>query len=192
MLIHVTPRIYSGKNNRYVDVSLVELEIPEFGLSLRGGEHVVGRKPYPNKFYTVACRKKGRAAVEGLLFEITGRVKDFTVTARWALEAEMVVQHVVKYHVLDEDFDTVTDGMVLWQSRWPASARHCTPASYQPRMDVFSDNGRKGDFHDTVNASGIVLMRNETFNIPTIEKGRLERTNPYSERLPTFDSAIKL
>ncbi|WP_394352842.1 DUF6012 family protein [Metapseudomonas otitidis] len=59
-------------------------------------------------------------------------------------------------------------------------------------MDVFSDNGREGDFHDTVNANGIVLRRDETFSIPTIEKGRLERSNPFSDRLPTFDSAIRL
>ncbi|MDS9914910.1 DUF6012 family protein [Pseudomonas aeruginosa] len=192
MLIHVTPKIYAGRNNRSVDVSLVDLKIPEFGLSLRGGEHLVGRKPYPNKFYTVACRKQGREAVEGLFFEVGGRVKDFTVITRWALQAEMVVQHVVKYHVLDEDFDTVTDSMVLWHGRWPESAKDCTPASHQPRMDVFSDNGRKGDFRDTVNSSGIVLERHETFRIPTIEKERLERQNSLSNRLPHFDSAIRV
>jgi hypothetical protein len=192
MLIHVTPKIYSGSNSRSVDVSLVDLKIPEFGLSLRGGEHIVGRKPYPNKLYTVACRKQGREAVKGLLIEIGGRVKNFTVVTRWELQAEIVIQHIVKYHVLDEDFETVTDSMLLWHDRWPKSAKNYTPASHQPRMDVFSGNGRKGDFHDTVNSSGIVLERHETFHIPTIEKVRLERQDFLSNRLPFFESAIKL
>jgi Family of unknown function (DUF6012) len=203
MLIHVTPKILAGNDHHCVDVSLVDLSIPEFGLKLRGGVDVVGRRPYPNKYYTVACRKVGREAVVGLLFDVDRQVKNFTITTRWAVEADLVLKHVVKYEILDEDFEATTDSMLIWagfmgdgtrfQSRWPESAKEFVPASHQPRMDVFAGCGKKGDFKDTQNPHGIILERYETIQIPTVERERLvRRASSINNRLPRFEHAISL
>ncbi|MEW5511890.1 DUF6012 family protein [Pseudomonas asiatica] len=203
MLIHVTPKILTGKDHHRVDVSLVDVSIPDFGLTLRGGVDIVGRKPYPNKYYTVACRKVGREAVVGLLLDVDRQVRDFTITTRWALVADVVVKHVVKYEILDEEYDAATDCMLIWsgfmgdgtqfQNRWPESAKEFVPASHQPRMDVLAGCGKKGDFKDTQTPYGIILERHESIQIPTVERERLvRRASSINNRLPHFEHAIRL
>ncbi|WP_255653935.1 DUF6012 family protein [Arsenophonus apicola] len=67
MLLHLSPRYYL----RYSDVQLdlIDVSVPELNLTLKGGVDIVARTPYPNKCYQIACRKKGRKAINGIFIE---------------------------------------------------------------------------------------------------------------------------
>lgn len=92
----------------------MDLTVAELALNLIGGGDLTTRRPYPNKHYRVGCRKIGQKAVSGLLIKAEGHVPHYTVTTRWAVGAERIVSHVVRYRVLDDDFDCVTDEMTTW------------------------------------------------------------------------------
>jgi hypothetical protein len=55
MLLHLSPRLLWP----YKDASIVDLEINPLGLRLVGGVDLITRRPFPNKHYKVACRKRG-------------------------------------------------------------------------------------------------------------------------------------
>lgn len=90
---------------------------------------MIARRPHPNKNYLVAQRNKGRKAIIGILLETERSLDSFTVTTRWAVNAEQVITHEVEYLVLDHTNDLVSEYMVLWNafvqngqsyaSRWP-------------------------------------------------------------------------
>lgn len=199
MLIHVSPRFlqcqYSGP-----DVALVDVVIPELGLTLTGGKELTARRPYLNKKYLVACKREGQRAVEGILVETQERLDVFTVVTRWSIDAEILVKHSVQHHVLDSDFDVVTDRMILWyaignhgrtfSNRWPEVHQGRIPAHTQPRMDLTSTT-RTGMVKDKLR-KGLIEERNEIFHVPTVELGRLSIGGSLTDRLPTFASAFKI
>jgi hypothetical protein len=179
MLIHVTPRLFLPHG---INAQLIDLSIDEFGLVLKGGIDLVTRHPYPNKQYFVGSRKVGRKAISGLLVETEQPVHSYTTVARWGLlGTEDVVTHRVNYIVRDDEFDAVTDNMLLWyamgewSSRWPKWATGLVPASAQPRMDAIAKFGvrNQGNFNDVITPQGLIVERNETFWVPTLERGRV-------------------
>lgn len=109
MLFHIRPRIFTRRN-----VALVDLVIERFGVSLRGGVDLAVGRPYPNKIYSVAYRKRGRRALDGIIFDAPQGTMEFSTMVRWAVEAETIVTHRVDYKVLDEEFDLASDNMGLW------------------------------------------------------------------------------
>lgn len=202
MLLHITPRLLKPPGIP-ADCTLIDLALPELGLTLAGGRDVVARQPYPNRDYLVACRNVGRKAIAGLFIETPDRVETFAVIARWAIEGQMVGTHYVRYVLVDQDHDAATDNMVLWgrlsgnlgewHDRWPQHTRHWTPAEAQPRMGVLRAdlNGRQGDVRDQVSPAGVIKERLETFLMPTIERGRLMVRTPLTERFPTLEHAFR-
>lgn len=202
MLIHLCPCITTESSRFGMQVSLIDIQSPELGLHLHGGRDVEARRPYPNKHYQVVCRKKGRLAIEGLLIECPEHVEKFTVVVRWFLNGRTRLIHRITYNVLDQDFDAVSDNMVLWmrcsfngreyKNRWPSGAAHWTPASAQPRMTILCDDGRVGNFQDTVDQHGIVVQRTEVCYLRTIESERLSVANPFAlAPLPHRSDAFK-
>jgi hypothetical protein len=111
MLLHIRPRLYSP----FKHVALMKLGIEPFGVEFRADELRTGR-PYPNRWYAVGCLRRGRKAVDGILIETPKVVDEFRCTARWAVDAELVVTHRVDYKVIDHDFDAASDSMVLWHA----------------------------------------------------------------------------
>ena len=65
MLLHIRPRLIST----FKHVALIDLEIEPIGLRLTGGVDLATRRPYRNKRYAVACRKRGQEAVNGILIK---------------------------------------------------------------------------------------------------------------------------
>lgn len=108
---------------------LIDVSSDELGVMLKGGEHLTARRPYPNKNYLVACRKVGQKAMQGILIKTPTPVREFNVVTRWAIAASYIATHRVLYIVLDDDFDAISENMVLWyamngghgawKSRWP-------------------------------------------------------------------------
>ena len=198
MLIHVTPRIYLGQTNGVspgpMKCELIDVTIPELELVLEEGKDVVARRPYPNKNYLTACRKVGQKAIVGILVDTMLAVQSFSVLTRWAINAERTLTRRVNYLVIDEDYDTVSDDMLLWDSRWPEEALGFVPSRAQPRMDVWtaeaSLHARQGEVKDTYR-DGMIALREETFRIPTIERERLLGQDfIVRDRLPSIDMAF--
>lgn len=200
MLIHTTPRFFTCEHSGR-DVELVDLRIEELGVHLQGGKELTTRRPYPNKRYVVACRKSGHKAIDGLLFETDRRIQRYTVTTRWALRAEFIATHRVHYVVLDQDFDAVTDKMVLWYrmseglggwpSRWPEVHANAVPCDAQPRMQFSRAPLRTGSVVDRMTGPRN-FERTETFPLPTIERERLLSTRSTTERIPTIEAAFRV
>ncbi|MBZ9574487.1 hypothetical protein KGR00_07185 [Halomonas coralii] len=174
---------------------------------MKGGKDLASRRPYPNKRYVVACRKVGRKAITGFLIQAPDDVRWFSATARWAIGATIVVRHVVRYEIIDSDYDAVSDDMLLWgptpkalgnwpsrwpdfTAQWPAYTAQWTPANAQPCMEVTPTGRREGDVRDTVEG-GLILYREERLGLPTIESGRLlEKELSVRHRLPEIKSAF--
>jgi hypothetical protein len=198
MLIHLIPNILADRS--HVPCSLVDVTSPELGLNLIGGKELTARRPYPNKHYLVACRKVGQKAVNGFLVETQGPVREFTVVTRWAVAASHIATHSVRYILADEEFDTVTEEMMLWsathpsqgeyKSRYPVGVTYGSPLESQPRMEVFKRIERVGEFTDQLDMHGAVIERSEVFRLPTIERDRLS-TSVFGDRMPAIENAFR-
>lgn len=199
MLIHITPKMISP--NPICNPHLIDIEIQELGLKLIGGKDIATRRPYPNKQYYVACCKKGKKAVSGILVESPIFLKEYTVTSRWDWTGKdtLVVTHIVKYIVLDRNFDMVSDDMLLWygssesnwESRWPEWADGLAPVDVMPCMEVNPSRERQGEYEDEYNSvSGGIIKRTEMFRLPTIERERILNESLYP--LPGFDIIFKI
>lgn len=202
MLLHIIPRLYVAEPDA-PQCDLIDFHCPDLGLKLRSGIELVARRPYPNKRYQVACRKVGQKAMQGILIETAGRVREFTTLTRWAVGGDRVVNHQVQYFVIDDDFDAVTDSMVLWSGmspslggwsrRWPSVAENWTPAAAQPRMELVSRE-RSGHYADRLDAAGRVVERSEVYQVPTVERERVlfrSKSDIY-DRIPTADMAFRV
>ncbi|MFG0773063.1 DUF6012 family protein [Vibrio plantisponsor] len=198
MLLHLIPKIL----NRYLDVQveLIDVQIPELNVTLTGGEHLVVRKPFPNKSYYVACRKVGRKAMRGLLIETDKQLKQFTVITRWNAKSELwkpetekVLTHKVNYTVADSDFDVISDDHTFYyaqsnfESRWLTDFSIAPPVYTEPRMDfLYCEYHKRGehvavdDRYDEV----VMVNRIEDLTVPTIEKERFSMREKLDSRLP--------
>lgn len=181
MLLHIIPRLYASKENE-PKCALIDLYCPELNLRLRDGIELVARRPYPNKNYLVACRKMGHKAMEGLLIETQERIRTLSTVTRWVVGEERIVHHRVQYSVLDDELDAITDSMVLWSAmapelggfpdRRPVASKDWTPAQAQPRMELVSRE-RDGCYSDTLDSTGRIMERTETWHVPTVERERV-------------------
>ncbi|EDW6099916.1 hypothetical protein ABM88_002541, partial [Salmonella enterica subsp. enterica serovar Minnesota] len=183
MLIHLTPRYYARYNDVHVDI--IDVEIPELKLILKANVDIIMRAPFPNKNYKVVCRKKGRKAINGILIEIDGELKNFTVISRWAVNGE-ISRHETYYHVTDNEFDAVTEEDFLWSGFFNTPYRtRCkeievggTLVKRQSAMVTLIDdlNSNDGDNYWTYNkvdGEGFVRFRSEYIMLPTVERERI-------------------
>jgi hypothetical protein len=189
MLLHIRPRLYCPFRN----VALIDLEIEPLGIHLRGGVDLRVGRPYPNKWYSVACRKLGRKAMDGILIETPGPVNEFSCRARWAIQAELMVTHSVEYRVIDHDFDAASDSMILWSAccaelggwsnRRPERRERDVPLVSEPVMEVVAGRVDVRRAAKDVIRGGWIVERNESFAMPTIERERILQTK-LRERIP--------
>lgn len=201
MLIHVTPRMHIS---HFVDsCELVSLDIAELGVSLTSTD-LVARQPFPNKRIWAACKRVGRKAICGVLFETEEHVHDFTSKARWMVDGELLVTHTTKYKIIDDKYDCVTDNMLLWyghssdnrewENRWADWAKDLSPAQAQPRMEIVGVGPHalpnETNRVDRVSVNGVLMERTEEFAMLTVQRDRL--LNSYDVvRVPTLDSAFQ-
>jgi hypothetical protein len=199
MLLHIRPRLFSP----LAHVALVELEIAPLGVRLVDGVDLATRRPVPNKRYAVACRKQGRKAIDGILIETEKAVDQLDITARWAIAAELVVTHRVRYTLLDHDFDAASDHMFLWHATLPPPSGKGWPNRLpfdwedrpdEPVMEVTPEIITKAatQREDIIDGkTGFIIVRRETFAMPTIEKERLLQTLEEEPRMPRLSSAFR-
>lgn len=200
MLVHLTPQIRACSTNEIC--SLIDVTSEELGFVLEGGKDLTARRPYPNKDYLVACRKVGQRAMNGILIELQEPIREFTVVTRWAVAASHIATHRVRYIVLDDDYDTISENMVLWygtsessggfESRWPKDVEYSTPARTQPRMEVFPRLDRCGEISDKTDEQGAIIERSEVFRLPTVQRERvMDLKYSFDDRIPGIESAFR-
>ncbi|KGG87418.1 hypothetical protein P245_20360 [Comamonas thiooxydans] len=204
MLIHITPRFYAQPGHQFqiAECRLLSLQIHELGVDLKSSD-LVTRKPFPNKSHWVGSRNIGRKALEGILFETPGHIPAFTTKARWAVNEEHIVVHEIEYRVLDQEFDTISDNTMLWSagkmqslqypSRWPANMSwESSPG--QPYMEIFPDpsgpRSQRQHVRDTVSADRLITLRQESLDMPTLERTRISSTD-WTARMPPMNSVIR-
>jgi hypothetical protein len=230
MFIHFTPRIFELPTKRlenerqnemlwitFWPATLISVEIPEFDLVLVGGKDVVKRKPYPNKGHSVVCRKIGRKAILGILLDVPYRVREFTTKTHWEIlmlkpeflknnEEDVFLKynifHFVKYIILDQKFDLVTDNTRLWsektkqfctfESRRPKYSKKLTPLEVYPYYDILLNENKINDenfyYHKLIHGKKDILK------VPSVEADRLIKyASVYGEdRMPTIEMALKI
>jgi hypothetical protein len=192
MLLHITPRLFSV----YKVVDLLDLEIEPLGIRLVGGKDLATRRPFRNKLYSVACRKQGQKAINGILIETASPIDEFRYVARWAVEASLVVTHKVDYRIVDRDFDAASDYMILWhgcREELGGWSNRSAGAQRQPAMEVKLLSGKwienRRDIYDC--QTGLIMERNESLAMPTIERERI-LSCMVGDRLPSIGAAFRL
>lgn len=177
MLIHLTPRLFTSAQGGH-DWVLDRLEVPEFGLTLKGGVDVVSRRPFPNKRYLVGS-PPGRRHYVGVLFSVDRRLDAVSYVATWRRTDGRVAVHAVRLRVVDQDFDAVTDcvlawrGLPGWAAREVPQYRHLSVTEATPCLDL--EGARAGLARvclDTLEA-GVIARREEDLDVPTVEADRL-------------------
>lgn len=205
MLLHVIPQIYNEFSQ--FKISLVDVQIPELDLQLKGGIDLVTGKPYPNKNYLVVRLNQGRKATNGFLVKVKEPLASFSVKTRWAVNSEMVIEHVAIHPILDSDFELVTQDPAYWSgyhghddnagafyfsNRRPGIEPYQhPPIVLSPYMSYVNNHKTKSvvsHVSDTVSFNA-VTRRVETLPIPTIEPERLALCFN-KERAPRIDDAI--
>jgi hypothetical protein len=183
-------------------VSLIDLRIEALGIHLLGCADLKTGHPYPNKHYAVACRKKGRKALNGILIETAGHVSDFVYVARWGIEAGLCVTHRVEYKVLDREFDAASDKKLLWHAcskdlggwsdRFPPGIKNdAPPIATEPMMEVVAETVDPRRMSEDEVAGGFIVARREVFGMPTIERERITRSKLH-ERIPGIEMAFRV
>lgn len=207
MLIHLTPTFI----NLFCDIDVIleklliivngnEYEIPIKDLSLK--------KPYPNKIYYVACRKKrGNKAFNGLYAYIdVDNLKEFTVYEKWKTLTDDDVErehiHYITFNLLnllDNNFDAISQNFLLWQQyRHSQIHKDWIPVNCTPCMEYHTNILRNGvrynkDIKD-IYFNGIIKQRNEQYYVPTMpHKELLKRGNfLYSNKMPDINDSFNL
>lgn len=195
MIIHLTPRYY----NKYQDVlvDLIDVSIPELSLTLKAGTDLRVCTPFANKCYKVACRKKGRKAIDGILIKTDKPLHNFTVITRWVVNAE-ISTHQVHYHVADSDFNAVTTAQTMWNGwqsitpfknrteseSWQTLRDKSEPSMLTLPHDLGEDVDDTDWIYNETDRDGIIRNRAEQIEIPTVEPERLSLPISIAQRFP--------
>ncbi|MCT8873780.1 DUF6012 family protein [Shewanella xiamenensis] len=190
MLIHIIPKIL---NHTDYQVRLLDLNIPDFSISLKAGIDVSLKKPYPNSKYQVVCIGNDKRPTKGFYLEHVNHINEFSVITRWAIDPlNEVLSHIVNYKLADDDYGAMSDDHTLlypsfeFESRWLDVDN---PVNTQPRMDVLVNNeahrrGAKIGLYDEY-CGGVLVKRVEHITIRTIQVERLIAKSEYDEFFPS-------
>lgn len=196
MLIHLMPTFYNPYSN--VTVSLKSLVIIagddnfEYQIPI---EELTLKKPFPNKAYFVACRKRKNKAFLGLYAHIDKYdLKEFTVYEEWETilddKSEYTHFHYIKFNLLDNNFGTVSQDILCWDKYKTEIHKDWIPLNCTPKMEFDTDILRRGvrwdnDIKDGYYFNGIIKQRVEQYNVPTIPHEHLFTLN--SDRMPDIN-----
>jgi hypothetical protein len=191
MLYHIRPRFFGAFR---AGVRLLEVEFRELGVALSERHLAVGR-PYPNKAYRVGYRRGGKRHIDGILIEADRR-DAFHYRAAWSIDG-CRIEHRVTYEIADREFDFVSDDMTMWlgtMDGWRhrgtpwSPERNDAPVNVEPVMELFEPHW-KNAIDSKSGGDGFVLLREQVFSMPTIERERLTRP-PMNDRLPRLEDVF--
>jgi hypothetical protein len=196
MLYHIRPRLCSEFNL----VRLLSVTVQPLGLELVGDLDVVARRPYLNRMYAVACARSEVAPTDGILIESADRVDELTYVARWTV-AGRIMTHKVIMMIVDQDYDAVTDSMMLWlrsgrrwKNRWPKDVPFSQPLYWEPVMDIVPGGQLRVGMEDWIDNSGFIVQREQVLQVPTVEEARVLRPERWigsNPRMPDIACAFR-
>ncbi|HED3258047.1 TPA: hypothetical protein R4082_004789 [Escherichia coli] len=138
MYLHIVPKLFHRMANK---CTLKSISIPELDLIIDGESLSVGR-PWPNKCLWVGMRKS-RKAVNGLLLHTDKKLRWFTTRYTWDIEDMGLIHHQVNTYIEDNEFDMVSQEILLngsfdkWSDRVHSAYEGKPPAIIQPKMESF-------------------------------------------------------
>jgi hypothetical protein len=165
--------------------SIIDMSIPEVGITLVGGRDVMTRTPYPNKHYVLPCAK-GRKAEQGMLIDVGDAPDEMTLVTRWAIDAERVAVHEVAIRHAGPRRDVIATSASLWRAwghddwtwdddAWPAWADRNNGAMFMdPRMNELDRGQETMRPRDDVVADGRVIRRRESLDVTSIGRDRYD------------------
>ncbi len=182
MLLHTVPillsqvRLGTGRG-------LLDVRVPEIGLTLVGGRDVTTRTPYPNKSWLLVGAK-GNPPTDGLLIDV-GAARRMTVITRWGIDGERVITHEVHIEAVGEPRDVIAANSALW-SMYGDDGWTWSPVS-RPWMKPVGTIGldalmreEAGSGPDCVREveeemrGGRLSVRRERLEVPSVERERYE------------------
>lgn len=207
MLIHFSPRLFSKIET---NIELFSFSSKELGLSLLAGKDLIADRPFPNRCYMVVRHVNSAKAVNGFLVETDRPIQRFTTHTRWlnplpgqSIETARVINHIVEYEVLDQEYDAISEAMILWygipgtdfKDRWPKDTpANWNPLNAQPCMEL-TPMSRKSDVEVSVAGHGDIatIEQRESVRMHTIERSRILDGWPGKEvrdQMPAIETAV--
>lgn len=178
MLIHLTPTFINPYQNIQVTLKNLiiiagednfEYKIPVKDLALK--------KPYPNKSYYVACKRKGNKSFVGLLAHIEEeRPNTFTVYEEWETITDNDLKHqhfhYITFNLIDNEHTIVSQHFPLWRQYSTDIHKDWIPVSCTPKMefdtDILKNGARSNEIEDGYYFNGILKQRTEQYSVPTM------------------------
>ncbi|EEW7548693.1 hypothetical protein D6Z12_25240 [Escherichia coli] len=176
--------------------TLKSISIPELDLIIDGESLSVGR-PWPNKCLWVGMRKS-RKAVNGLLLHTDKKLRWFTTRYTWDIEDMGLIHHQVNTYIEDNEFDMVSQEILLngsfdkWSDRVHSAYEGKPPAIIQPKMESFLKRPGE-DSHDMWEEfewGNFLISREESILLHTIQSERLTTDFSLFKRQPSIESAL--
>lgn len=195
LVAHFSPRLYS----RYeVVAELFSFSSQELGLNLMGGKDLLAARPFRNQGYLVPHPANSEKPTNGFLVKLNRRVKTFSTTTTWMVrqpgepaDDARIVSHILDYEILDEEFDAISDAMILWYARSGTQYKDrfpknmptgWSPSNAQPCLEL-TPMSRKSEVNMNVAGHGerATIEQREAVRMHTIELSRITDGWPGSE-----------
>ncbi len=137
MYLHIVPKLFHRMANK---CTLKSIAIPELDLIIDSESLSVGR-PWPNKCVWVGMLK-GRKSVNGLILQTDKKLRWFTTRYTWDIEDMGLIYHQINTYIKDNEFDMVSQEILLngsfdkWSDRVHSAYENKPPARIQPKNGV--------------------------------------------------------
>lgn len=195
MYLHIVPKLFHLMANK---CRLESIVIPELDFQIEDNALSTGR-PWPNKNIWVGM-KKGRKAINGLLLKTDKKLKWFTTECKWSIEGMGVISHRVTSYIEDDEFDMVSQEIMLsdrfdkWENRRHSAYDNLPPAKIQPKMEsLLTKPGEEShDMWEEYTWGDFLLSREESLLLHTIQSDRLNTNFSLFNRLPSLEQAITI
>lgn len=195
MYLHIVPKLYHLMGNK---CRLESVYIPELNFKIDGDDLSTGR-PWPNKCVWVGMRK-GRKSVNGLILQTDEKLRWFTARYTWDIEDMGLIYHQVNTYIEDDEFDMVSQEILLngafdrWSDRVHSAYENKPPARIQPKMESLLNKPGE-DSHDVwkeFDWGDFLLSREESLLLHTIQSERLNTDFSLFSRFPSFKQVINI
>ncbi|CNO32216.1 hypothetical protein H2P23_004913 [Escherichia coli] len=193
MYLHIVPKLFHRMANK---CTLKSISIPELDFIIDSESLSVGR-PWPNKCLWVGMRK-GRKSVNGLVLQTDKKLRWFTTIYTWDIEDMGLIYHQVNTYIEDDDFDMVSQEILLngsfdkWSYRVHSAYENKPPARIQPKMEsLLNKPGENShDVWEEFEWGDFLLSREESLLLHTIQSERLSTDCSLFKRQPSIESAL--
>lgn len=142
--------------------------------------------------------RKGKTAINGLLLKTDIKLKWFTTKYQWNIENMGMISHSVTTYIEDDDFDLVSQDILLnggfdkWQNRVHSAYENLPPVKVQPQMESFLNKPGENtyDIWEEYYWGDFLVSREESLLLHTIQSERLNTDFSLFNRLPSQEQAI--